>query len=91
MSTADSNLHALSAVTTRDVYHQVRPESSDRERTWFGRIVIVHLPAVVFKHALVKVIGLLLARSATCSGVLPQLRRPVAGGGSGGAGTGRVR
>ena len=25
MSTADSNLHALSAVATRDVYHQLRP------------------------------------------------------------------
>ena len=41
MSTADSNLHALSAVATRDLYHQVRPESGDRERTWFGRGVIV--------------------------------------------------
>tara|TARA_Y100000588_G_scaffold314430_1_gene342058 strand:- start:323 stop:1954 length:1632 start_codon:yes stop_codon:yes gene_type:complete len=42
MSTADSNLHALSAVVTRDVYDRyVRPQSSERERTWVGRIVIV--------------------------------------------------
>ena len=41
MSTADSNLHALSAVITRDVYdHLVRPHATDRERTWFGRAVI---------------------------------------------------
>ena len=41
MSTADSNLHALSAVVTRDVYdHILRPQASARERTWFGRAVI---------------------------------------------------
>lgn len=41
MSTADSNLHALSAVVTRDLYHPLRPESSEKERTWVGRAVIV--------------------------------------------------
>ncbi len=42
MSTADSNLHALSAVLTRDVYDRfVRPKASQRERAWVGRIVIV--------------------------------------------------
>ncbi|MCB1124124.1 MAG: sodium:solute symporter family protein, partial [Verrucomicrobiae bacterium] len=42
MSTADSNLHALSAVLTRDVYDRfVRPEASETERAWVGRIVIV--------------------------------------------------
>lgn len=42
MSTADSNLHALSAVFTRDVYDRfLRPESSQKERAWVGRIVIV--------------------------------------------------
>lgn len=41
MSTADSNLHALSAVATRDLYHPLRPRSSQRERTWVGRAVIV--------------------------------------------------
>ncbi len=42
MSTADSNLHALSAVMTRDVYDRfLRPKSSQRERAWFGRAVIV--------------------------------------------------
>ena len=42
MSTADSNLHALSAVLSRDVYDRfIRPESGERERTWVGRIVIV--------------------------------------------------
>jgi SSS family solute:Na+ symporter len=42
MSTADSNLHALSAVLTRDVYDRfIRPHSGERERTWVGRAVIV--------------------------------------------------
>jgi Na+/proline symporter len=41
MSTADSNLHALSAVATRDVYHPLRPNSGEKERTWIGRIVII--------------------------------------------------
>lgn len=42
MSTADSNLHALSAVVTRDIYDRfVRPGSSQKERAWVGRIVIV--------------------------------------------------
>ena len=42
MSTADSNLHSLSAVLTRDVYdHFIRPDSSEKERAWVGRIVIV--------------------------------------------------
>lgn len=41
MSTADSNLHSLSGVVTRDVYDRyIRPEASDSERTWVGRIVI---------------------------------------------------
>ncbi len=42
MSTADSNLHALSAVLTRDVYDRfIRPQAGERERTWVGRVVIV--------------------------------------------------
>lgn len=42
MSTADSNLHALSAVVTRDIYDQyIRPQSSEKERVWIGRLVIV--------------------------------------------------
>lgn len=42
MSTADSNLHALSAVFTRDLYDRfLRPGSSQRERARVGRIVIV--------------------------------------------------
>ncbi len=42
MSTADSNLHALSAVLTRDVYDRfIRPKASEKERAWFGRGVIV--------------------------------------------------
>ncbi len=42
MSTADSNLHALSAVLTRDVYDRhIRPEASEAEKTWIGRAVIV--------------------------------------------------
>ena len=42
MSTADSNLHALSAVLTRDIYDRfLRPNASQRERAWVARIVIV--------------------------------------------------
>jgi len=41
MSTADSNLHALSAVLTRDVYGRfIRPQASQLERTWVGRGII---------------------------------------------------
>ncbi len=54
MSTADSNLHALSAVLTRDVYDRyIRPQAGPRERTLVGRAVI--LAATVL--ALVLVIG----------------------------------
>lgn len=53
MSTADSNLHALSALLTHDVYDQfVRPAASQSERTWVGRAVI----AAVTVLALVLVI-----------------------------------
>jgi len=42
MSTADSNLHALSAVLTRDIYDKLmRPSANDRERLWVGRFVIL--------------------------------------------------
>ncbi len=41
MSTADSNLHALGGVLTRDVYDQYKPDASERERAWVGRIVII--------------------------------------------------
>jgi SSS family solute:Na+ symporter len=42
MSTADSNLHALSALITHDVYDQfIRPEASQQQRTWVGRGLIV--------------------------------------------------
>ena len=41
MSTADSNLHSMSAVLTRDIYDRfLRPQASDRERTWVGRAII---------------------------------------------------
>ena len=47
MSTADSNLHALSAVLTRDVYDQlIRPQASEAERVWVGRAIIVLATAV---------------------------------------------
>jgi Na+/proline symporter len=51
MSTADSNLHALSAVVTRDVYDRyIRPKASEKEKTWFGRgvIIVATLAAVLF-------------------------------------------
>ncbi|MFW6124551.1 MAG: sodium:solute symporter family protein [Pirellulales bacterium] len=42
MSTADSNLHALSAVLTRDVYDRyLRPGAAQRERLWVGRLIIL--------------------------------------------------
>lgn len=41
MSTADANLHALSAVVTRDIYSRLRPKAGDRERTWCNRAVVV--------------------------------------------------
>ncbi len=42
MSTADSSLHALSAVATRDMYDPfIRPSAGQRERVWIGRLVIV--------------------------------------------------
>ena len=52
MSTADSNLHALSAVLTRDVYDQyVRPQATSDERVWVGRAIIV--AATVFALVIV--------------------------------------
>ena len=53
MSTADSNLHALSALITQDIYEPfVRPQASQRERTWVGRLII----AIVTTLALLLVI-----------------------------------
>ena len=53
MSTADSNLHALSALVTHDIYDQfVRPQATERERVWVGRGLI----AVVTSLALVLVV-----------------------------------
>jgi len=41
MSTADSNLHAMSAVVTRDIYDRfIRPTAGENERTWVGRAII---------------------------------------------------
>ncbi|MDP6795125.1 MAG: sodium:solute symporter family protein [Verrucomicrobiota bacterium] len=41
MSTADSNLHAMSAVLTRDIYSGIlRPDASEKSRLWVGRSVI---------------------------------------------------
>lgn len=42
MSTADANLHALSAVVTRDIYDRfIHPKAKEKERAWVGRGVIV--------------------------------------------------
>ncbi len=42
MSTADSNLHALSALLTRDIYGAfLRPSASAVERLWIGRAFIL--------------------------------------------------
>jgi SSS family solute:Na+ symporter len=41
MSTADSNLHALSAILTRDIFDRfISPNSSQQTRTWVGRSII---------------------------------------------------
>ncbi|MEZ4702046.1 MAG: sodium:solute symporter family protein [Rhodothermales bacterium] len=41
MSTADSNLHALSAIITRDIYDRfIDPTASEARRTWVGRLII---------------------------------------------------
>jgi len=54
MSTADSNLHALAAVGTRDVYDQfIQPDASQGRRVWVGRILI----AVATVLALIAVIS----------------------------------
>ena len=41
MSSADSNLHALSAVVTRDLFDRIRPEASERSKAGVGRVVII--------------------------------------------------
>ncbi|MDA1263577.1 MAG: sodium:solute symporter family protein [Planctomycetota bacterium] len=47
MSTADSNLHAVSAVATRDIFDRfVDPGASERKRAWVGRGVILATSAV---------------------------------------------
>ncbi len=47
MSTADSNLHALGALFTRDIYGRfLRKSSSEGERVWVGQAVIVVATAV---------------------------------------------
>ena len=41
MSTADSNLHALSAILTRDIFDRfIQPGAAQHTRTWVGRSII---------------------------------------------------
>lgn len=50
MSTADSNLHALSALLTHDIYQPLlRPQASSNERAWIGRglIALVTIAALI--------------------------------------------
>ncbi len=78
MSTADSNLHALSALVTHDIYDQfVRPQASQRERVWVGRALIavvtcVALLLVVIAHrsesnplSMIVILGLLAIAFST--------------------------
>ncbi len=52
MSTADANVHAFSAIFTRDIYQRyVAPRSTEQERVWVGRIVIFF--SIVFSLFLV--------------------------------------
>jgi len=54
MSTADSNLHALSALATRDVYDRfIRPQAGPRERVWVGRLGILAATAASLACVLV--------------------------------------
>lgn len=82
MSTADSNLHALSAVLTRDVYDRlVRPTASQRERTWVGRLIIAAATTlalvlvIVSRHAqfnpLAMIVPLMVLATAFSSQLLP--------------------
>ncbi|NKB70812.1 MAG: hypothetical protein GKR89_27390 [Candidatus Latescibacteria bacterium] len=44
MSTADSSLHATSAMLTRDIYLPfIRPQATAKERAWVGRLVIAFI------------------------------------------------
>ncbi|MEM9079976.1 MAG: sodium:solute symporter family protein [Verrucomicrobiota bacterium] len=54
MSTADSALHALSGIVTRDIYKPLRPASSEKERTRIGRLVIflATLASAIIAHSL---------------------------------------
>lgn len=52
MSTADANIHAFSALFTRDIYERfLSPGSSEQHRVWVGRAVI--LLSIVFSLWLV--------------------------------------
>ncbi|TWU03653.1 sodium:solute symporter family protein [Neorhodopirellula pilleata] len=54
MSTADSNLHALSALFTRDIYGRfVHRSSNERERVLAGQVVIVVATAVSLAFVLI--------------------------------------
>ena len=54
MSTADSNLHALSALITHDIYDQfIRPNASKNERVWVGRFIIVFATLVALTLVLI--------------------------------------
>ena len=54
MSTADSNLHAMSALLTHDVYDQfIRPKASQQERTWVGRGLIAITTTVALEMVLI--------------------------------------
>ncbi|QGJ71412.1 Sodium:solute symporter family protein [Planctomycetales bacterium 10988] len=54
MSTADSNLHALSALLTRDLYsHFFRPQAKEAERVWIGRFFILFATTVALVCVLV--------------------------------------
>ncbi|MCH2666060.1 hypothetical protein MK139_17165, partial [bacterium] len=54
MSTADSNLHAMSALLTHDVYDQfIRPKASQQERTWVGRGLIAITTTVALVMVLI--------------------------------------
>ncbi|MEW4486664.1 sodium:solute symporter family protein [Thalassoglobus sp. JC818] len=54
MSTADSNLHALSAMFTRDIYSRfLRPGCSEREKLWSGQALIFVATAVSLSLVLI--------------------------------------
>jgi SSS family solute:Na+ symporter len=61
MSTANGNLHAMSALVTKDIYRRfVRPGAGEREMVWVGRSVITTASVLSLWIALQPNIGMIV-------------------------------